>query len=306
MSTHKTTANIEDIISFLKEDFSHEITNFEVINGGEGSQAYSFSVGEASYIIRINKHRSLGFQKDEYASIHYTTNIIPIPKIYKIGKINNDLHFCISEKVKGKILTSFSNEERRQHVPELFNVLDAIHATSIDTTVGYGSWNAEGQGENTSWKEFLLEIDKFVKSTPGVPGLFETTFLEKDFWDTTAARFMELVAYCPEDRFLVHGDYGFNNALAEGNTITGIIDWENSVYGDFLYDVAWLSFWSWDIDYQKLYLEHATKKGIVIENFNERMLCYKLFIGLRSAGFFAYSGQRASYDKAKEIMGKML
>ncbi|MEN9649391.1 MAG: hypothetical protein RL094_358 [Candidatus Parcubacteria bacterium] len=306
MSTHKTTADQGVVLSFLKENFSTDISNFEVIIGGEGSQAYSFTSKDQEYVIRINKHHTLGFKKDEYAYTHFASPTIPIPKVYTVGKITSDLRFCISEKVKGDILTSFSHTEVESLQPNIFAVLDSIHATDIKHTKGFGKWNAEGNGEFDSWKQYVLTVDKYAKGMSGVPGLFETTFLEKDFWDVAYARLTELLPLCPEERFLVHGDYGFNNMLSDGKDITGVIDWESSMYADFLYDVAWLSFWSKSVDYQTLYLEHLQKKGKTIEHFNERILCYKLFIGLSSLSFYAYSSQKEKYEKTKSTIGNLL
>lgn len=300
MSTHKTTADQSLILSFLEDTFSKEVSNFEVISGGEGSQAYSFDVNDEEYIIRINKHQTLGFRKDEFVFNHYASLAIPIPKIHKIGKINSDLRFCISERVKGKVLGSFSLQELEILRPSIFEVLDAIHATDISETKGYGKWDADGKGEAENWKDYLLTVDKYAKGEAGGPSLFETTFLEKDFWDIAYSRLSELTVFCPEERFLVHSDYGSNNVLSDGHKITGVIDWESSRYGDFLYDVAWLSFWSKTLDFQNLYIEHIEKKNIKIENFHERILCYKLYIGLGSMSFFAYSGQKDKYDSIKQ------
>lgn len=306
MSTHKTTADQEIIVSFLKDNFSDNISNFEVITGGEGSQAYSFDVEEKQYILRINRHDPLGFKRDEYASNHYSSPLVPIPKVYKLGKIDNDLHFCISQKVQGKILALFSNKELEILRPAMFEVLKAIHATDISNTKGYGKWDDKGQGEYASWKEFLLSVDLYTKGVSGAPSLFETTFLEKNFWDKAYSRFIELVPFCPEERFLVHGDYGSDNILSDGEKITGVIDWGGSKYGDFIYDVAWLSFWSHNLDYQESYLEYSKKKMTPLKNFNERLLCYKIFIGLRSMSFFAYSGQKDKYVKTKEAVASLL
>jgi len=306
MSTHKTTADQSLILSFLKDNFFKEVSNLEVITGGEGSQAYSFDVHDKGYIIRVNKHHTLGFRKDEYVFNHYASPSIPIPKILKIGKINSDLRFCISQRVKGKVLLSFTREELEILKDVILEVLDAIHATDISETKGYGKWDAEGKGEAESWKEYLLTVDKYAKGEAGAPSLFETTFLEKDFWDSAYARLTELTAFCPEKRFLVHSDYGSNNVLSDGKKITGVIDWESSRYGDFIYDVAWLSFWSRTLDFQNIYSEHLEKKKIKIENYNERMLCYKLYIGLSGMSFFAYSGQKEKYDKIKETLSNLL
>ncbi len=310
MSTHKTTVDQELVISFLKDSFSPDISDFQMIVGGEGSQAYSFKVNDDEYIIRINKHNDHGFKKDEYAFVHFLTPVLPIPKIYKVGKINEELRYCISEKARGKILNEFSAVELEVLLPKMFETLDAIHASNISGTSGYGKWepedNAEGNAKYESWEERLIAVDTFAKGHGGGPSLFDTTFLEKSFWDPAHARLAELAKLCPEERFLLHGDYGFNNVLSDGSDITGVIDWEGSAYGDFLFDVAWLSFWSYNLDYQKLYLVHAQKRGIALLNYDERLLCYKLYIGLSSMSFFAYSGQKEKYDKTKMAVGKLL
>jgi hygromycin-B 4-O-kinase len=152
----------------------------------------------------------------------------------------------------------------------------------------------------------LLAPDLRVVGTPENPGLFETSFLEKDFWNKVTSKMAELSNYCPEERCLVHADCGFDNVLSDGKKITGVIDWENSMYGDSLYDLAWLSFWRSELGYEQMYAEYVQGKGKEIEHFNERVLCYKLWIGLNAMIFFAYSDQKGKYEYAKGILEKLL
>lgn len=312
MSTHKTAIDQDGIYAFVKNEFAAEPENFEVISGGEGSQAYRFDVEDKSYVIRINKHGDRGFKKDEYVANHFASTQIPVPKIHKIGKFDDGMYYCISEKVEGKILDKFSVEELEPLLPHMFDILKAIHATDISTSTGYGKWylgretDKEPEGEYESWKECLLDVGKFTKAGPDGQTLFDKTFLEKEVWDRTFARLEELTAFCPEDRYLIHGDYGFNNVLSDGKNITGVIDWEGSMYGDFLFDAAWLSFWSSNIKYQDLYFNYCNEKGISLEHYVERMLCYKLYVGLGSLSFYAYSGQEAKYKKSVERIDSLL
>lgn len=304
MSTHKTTADPEKILSFLKGEFS-DVSEFRHIEGGEGSQAYSFDAGGKQYIVRVNKHNPRGFKKDEYAYSHYASPKLPIPRIQKIGETDG-LYFCISERVPGKILNEFSREERERMLPEMFSVLDVIHAADISESEGYGKWDETGKAESAGWKEHLMNVDMYAKGGGGMPSLFDTTFLEQDFWDIAYGVFVGLVQHCPEERSLIHGDYGFNNVLSGGKNITGVIDWEVSMYGDPLFDIAWLSFWSFDVDYQAEYLKYIDARGMQMDHYADRLLCYKLYIGLGSLSFFAYSGQREKYDGSKKAIQKLL
>src|SRR5207247_2258152 len=52
-----------------------------------------------------------------------------------------------------------------------------------------------------------------------------------------------LVERCPELRHLIHADLLNFNVLVEDDRIGALLDWGSAMFGDFLYDLAWLSFW---------------------------------------------------------------
>src|SRR5207249_1974221 len=82
----------------------------------------------------------------------------------------------------------------------------------------------------------------------------------------------DLLPRCPEERQVVHGDYGYDNVLAEHGRVTGVLDWEALRYGDPLYDVAYL----------QLYL--PGNEGIVdrtaYPDHDARLATYLLYIAL--------------------------
>ena len=51
---------------------------------------------------------------------------------------------------------------------------------------------------------------------------------------------------CPERRDLVHSDLVHQNVLVsdDWSRVTAVFSWKCSVRGDFLFDVAWCTFWS--------------------------------------------------------------
>ncbi len=293
MSTVKTKIDQDIVLSHLKENFEDSVNNFQFITGGEMSQAFSFDAKDGSFIIRVNSSER-SFRKDAYAYENFAASNIPIPEILKIGKLNETLYFCISRKAEGKIIDNLTEEEYQETFPDLLRVMDAIHAVGVKESFGYGKWSPDGTAKFGSWKEFILMVNEF----PDKEHLFETSFLEKDMWENIAGHIKKLSVFCPEERFLVHGDYGHNNATSDGKKITGIFDWDGSMYGDFVYDVAWLSFWltkperimGIESHYAKMHLPH----------YAERLLCYKLRIGLSSLSFYAYSNQKNKYDSIKQ------
>ncbi len=302
MSTAKTKIDNEVVFHFLKRDFAPDITLLTAIKDGETSQSFSFSSKGDEFVIRINPEKH-GFEKDEYAYNHFNSNNIPIPKTFQIGQLNDTLHYSITAKAEGKIIDQFTKEEIRTFIPELIHTLDSIHNFPIGDTQ-FGDWDIDGKASKASWENYLLKdiegFETYENTTP------EKTLLETDVVQKILTRFKQLVAYCPNIRHLVHADYGFNNVLADGKKITGVIDWDLSKYGDFLYDVAWLSFWETSIEYADIFRKHYQEKGVAIPNFDERILCYKLHLGLGALSFFSDSEQEKSYKWARERLLELL
>ncbi len=304
MSTHKTKIEQQVVISFLEQYFNVLISDLVFIEGGEGSQAFSFSVKNKEYIIRANT-RDESFKHDEYAYKNFQSIELPIPKIIEIGRLDDKHHFAISEKVEGKKIDAFSEEEQTTIRPKLLETLDTIHTTDISSTTDYGGWDSTGNGHHENWNSFLKSLKKWVEPKDA-PSLFETTILEKDAWEKVYNEILELVQYCPEDRHLIHGDYGFDNVFSNGESITGVIDWGEAKYGDFIYDCAWLSYWSKKHYYRDLLKKYYIEKQVSISNFDERMRCYELHIGLGALSFYANSHQDAKYHWNKERLLALL
>ena len=53
----------------------------------------------------------------------------------------------------------------------------------------------------------------------------------------------DLAEGLPDERHIVHGNLVNHNVLVQGPQITAVIDWGSALYGDWLYDAAWLIFW---------------------------------------------------------------
>lgn len=304
MSTVKTKIDQKLVTSFLEGYFNQPIDELIYIEGGEGSQAFSFSANGAEYIIRVNT-RNYSFLKDLYASKHFQSLKVPIPKIIEVGSIDEKYYYAISERAHGKRVDKLSEDEQGVVLPKIFETLGEIHGMDINNTKGYGEWDSNGEASYESWKEFITSIERSATGKDGDPNLFETTILEKDVWDKVYTEILALIPFCSEERKLLHGDSGFDNMLSDGQQITGVIDWGESKYGDFIYDYAWLSYWS-NQRHGNALREYYRERNITLPNFEERMRCYELHIGLGALCFFAFSEQKDKYEKNKERLLKLL
>jgi hypothetical protein len=101
-----------------------------------------------------------------------------------------------------------------------------------------------------------------------------------------------MLGLCAEgstERVLLHGDLGFTNLLADERGITAVLDWANAMYGDPLYDLAWLSYWPSPVDWLGLW--RARPGAAWDATVERRVLCAWCYITLIAMRFFALVGQ---------------
>jgi hypothetical protein len=106
---------------------------------------------------------------------------------------------------------------------------------------------------------------------------------------------LEVTTADPADAVRVLKEHGVTDLVVDGDQVTGVVDWGNSMYGDFLFDIAWFSFWkpwypAWrDIDFRAEAARHFASIGLVVENFETRMRCYETYIGLDGQAYQAFT-----------------
>lgn len=113
-------------------------------------------------------------------------------------------------------------------------------------------------------------------------------------FDRAFTRLGELAAIVPEPRSLVHADLLNGNVLVSGSTMSAVLDWGNALFGDFLYDVAWLHFWSpwypqWaGIDFVAEAERHFATHGVDVPRFETRLTACLIHIGLDGQAYSAF------------------
>ncbi|MDQ5913937.1 MAG: hygromycin-B 4-O-kinase [Patescibacteria group bacterium] len=299
MSTYKTVFDEEGASKLLAELLNESDIKTKRLKGGEGSCAFSFAFDNQKLVLRVNSNGVEGYEKDKFAYDNFSSSHLPIPKVIKIGVKEDGLAYVITEEASGITLDKLSKDEYIELAPKLVAVLDAINGVRLAGS-GYGSWDKNGNAGYSTWQGYLKACitQEPIVDTP--------KFYNQGLHDLTAQKASSLFKYCPEERVLVHGDFGLDNTLCEGVNISSVIDWEGSLYGDRLRDIAWIDFWRNDDTVSKIYLkEHENDKDLLL-NFKERLECYKLLIGLSALWFFAFSNQEKSYAYAQELIEKLL
>ncbi len=238
----KPVIDIRRVKEILAGCFDAPVEDLEPIDVGQMARVFSFKVAGEGYVARFaNKRTAESIEKDRFVAERLVSSSVPVPPIIHSGSAGG-LYYGIAPRAPGSPLLAVHGEDNWPVVTPLIETLDAIHQADVSDTIGYGMFNGEGRGAFGSWRECLKDValeggnDSFF----GPWHHYFDTFLDRELFDLIYDRMVELLPFCPEERFLVHGDYAYGNVIVEGQKITAVLDWANAMYGDFLFDIAWM------------------------------------------------------------------
>jgi len=265
------------------------------LGAGAWSQAFAFRRDGGDYVARFGAYVD-DFLKDQRAS-RYTSATLPIPRVIAVGEALGG-YYAIAERVYGGYIDEVDGAQMHALLPALFAALDAARLADLSDTSGYGGWGADGNGSFASWREFLLAVntDDPACRGHGWRARLAASAVGIARHDEAYAHLVALAEAMPEERHLIHSDLLHFNVLVEGARITGIFDWGCSLYGDFLYDLAWLCYWqpwypAWrEIDFKAEARRHYAAIGLDVPDLDRRLTCCQLHIGLGEQAYQAYAG----------------
>ena len=232
---------------------------------------------------------------------------LPIPAVIEIGAVSGG-YFTVSERAHGQLLDSLDGLGMRAALPGLLAALDALRAIDVSGTNGYGIWAPDGTGPAASWAQALLAISHETARVPGWRAALAASPVGTGRFDLGYARLRELAEGLPDERHIVHGDLVNRNVLVQGPRITAVIDWGNALYGDWLYDAAWLIFWwpwfpQWqDIDIVAELDQHWQQHGGLPPLLHRRLRACLVHIGLDA---MAYNAYRRRWDDLARVTSQL-
>jgi hygromycin-B 4-O-kinase len=297
VSDNKPSVAQEQIVALLHEQFSSPVIDLISVTGGQIAQTLAFTVDGRDYIIRFTHHMGANLEKEAYLSERIASGHIPIPTIVKVGRLG-ELHYAISHRVPGQPMNMLPRQEYAQLLPVLIETLDAIHHVDVRDLLNYGTFDDNGVGLFPSWRRYLEQIREEEEPWDFYGKwhvLFEQTFLERELFEQIYTKMVHLLDACPEERFLVHGNYGFGNVMVHEGRITGVLDWLDAKYGDFVFDLAWLDLWSPEGRFAERFQHYYATRGTRVEHYTERLRCYQCYIGLDGLRFFAKMQNHDAY-----------
>jgi aminoglycoside phosphotransferase (APT) family kinase protein len=267
--------------SFLSDHFEGRAGSVEPLAGGDWSRAFAFRLGHRELVVRFGAWRE-DFEKDRTA-MEFSGPDLPVPRVLEIGEALGGF-YAVSERHVGQFLEELDADGFRRILPALFETLDAMRRLPSDP-----------QLRQVPWDQWLLDV---LVDRPGerVSGwrsrLAGSSLLDELF--TAGHEVMEgLLPACPELHNVLHLDLLNRNVLVtdDASRLEAVFDWGCLASGDFVYEVAWFTFWApWHpgldaIDFRSSILDHYAEIGLEVDNFDERLACYELHIGLNHLAY---------------------
>ena len=234
---------------------------------------------------------------------------LPVPPVLETGRALGGA-YAVSERRFGVFLEALDADRWRRLLPALLRGLDALRDAPA---LGAGPPAPAG-----GWREQLMAG---LEDHPGqrVSG-WRATLARSAELDTlfTAGEHMisGLLDACPQTPHVLHRDLLNRNVLVagDGSRLTAVFDWGCYGLGDFLYEVAWLTFWApWHaglaaIDFRAAILGHYQAAGLDVPRFDERLRCYELHVGLTHLAYCTFTGDPGRHlpsiaRRTREILG---
>lgn len=270
------------------------------LGAGAWSRAYGFSHAGRDYVIRFGARRE-DFDRDRIAA-GFSSPALPVPRVVAIGAAYGGF-FAITERATGTFLEDADATGMRRVLPALLAALDAMRDVDLSASVGYGLVGETGNAPFPTWQAALLDIarDDPASRIHGWRARLAASPDGAAAFDAAYARMAALAARCPDARHVIHSDLLNRNVLIADDRITAVFDWGCMMVGDFLYDLAWLTFWApwypaWrGIDFTAAVLRHAHAIGLPLPDFETRLRCYALHIGLAHFAYNAFLGTWSAY-----------
>lgn len=296
-----------DVVAFLSDLHGERIEVVEALSGGFWSAAWGYRAGDGELVLRLGSVPE-GFLADR-AAMAFDGPELPVPAVLDIGEAFG-LSYAVSERRHGRFLEDIEPDLAHDLGPTLARLLLALRTAAPAPPDAPVEWQQGPTVGGPSWRRWLLDglVDDPSSRVAGWREVLAADPALDRLHRDCVHRITELVEACPERRDLVHGDLLHGNLLVseDASRVNAVFSWKCSVRGDFLFDVAWCTFWS------------AWHPGIAAAGVWERVVgdpafagddgglvdaavrhhCYELHIGTTHLGWYVWTGDEENLRAA--------
>ena len=310
--THKPQPTLAQVATWLATQHTGEIVDLTPLAGGFWSSAFAYRVDADEFVLRLSDMAE-GFAIDA-AAMRFTSSTLPVPAIVARGRAL-DLHFAISRRHYGRFVETMPVTAADAVGGALAALLAALRAVPAQVDEGV-VWYEPAGANAVTWQAWLRAglVDNPAARVSGWRAQLAANPQLDALFKRCEARIEQLLPVCPERRDLIHGDLLHQNVLVaeDGRQVTGIFSWKCSVRGDFLFDVAWCTFWGdWhpviaaaDL-WRRTCLATDLKKTDLLDA-PARHHCFELCIAASHLGWYAWTGDQQNLVAVAQATERVL
>lgn len=312
IESQKPQPELDDVQQWLNELYDQRVKELAPITGGFWSAAYCFRVGDEPLVLRLS-HAIEGFLIDQKA-MKFAEYGVPVPEILALGDWQ-DQYFAISRRHFGGFLENLTVAQGEPGGMALAALLQAMRDVPLDKNEPV-NWFVDDGPRQDSWRDWLQAglVEEASSITSGWREKLDADQSLSDLFIACQNQMQSLLPLCPERRDLVHGDLLHQNILLkeDASQVTAAFSWKCSVRGDFLYDVAWCTFWSaWypGIVACNLWPRICRAEDItdeMLQHAPERHHCYELHIAATHIGWYLWTDDEPNLTRLKHSLGQLL
>lgn len=293
-STNAPSITPDMVATFLEAREGRPVDRLTPLRQGGWSSAWAYDIAGRREVIRFS-HIADDFERDRLAS-GWSSPRIPVPRFLHLGDAFGG-KYAITEWANGVALDSLDAAGMRAVMPSLFATLDAIREIE-PCGMSVGGWDTHGNGSHDSWAAALRSVAN--DDAGGRLGDWRAQLARSPIgierFDAVMAILDVLADRLPHIRHVIHNDLINANVLVDGDRITAVLDWGCGMTGDFLYDLAcfalyrpWHTRWA-EVDVAGAFRRHAASIGLDLPDFDLRLMCYQIHLGLGDIRYNAFLG----------------
>jgi aminoglycoside phosphotransferase (APT) family kinase protein len=302
---HALPVDDADVLAFLRTRFApSNVERLERLGGGAWSASYGFEVDGRRLIARFGRWRE-DYEADRRAMALAGPDL-PVPRVLEIGDAF-DGAYALSERHEGVFLESLDEPAWRRVLPAVLRALDAMRAADGVALLG---------PPPMPWRAFLLAS---LEDVPGerVSGWRARLAADPDLdaqFRLGEERLRAALPDLPERTDVLHVDLLHGNVLAapDGRELVAVFDWGCTMLGDFVYELAWFSFWApWHpglaaVDLVGAARTHLEAQGVDLDGFERRLAAYEVHIGLTHLAWHAFADEPAELRAVSARLAPLL
>lgn len=214
---------------------------FRKLGRGTFSQAYAVRAGGSRYLLRVSllKDHPSGYTEEAALLTHPDLDAVRkfLPRILDTDVTRNTVpyEYQVQKMMEGDSLYDLAlRNDVSDMIGNFGKLVAGIH--TVRGRGGYGAVSAANgslRGRYGTWRDTVLEDLNSQLELLVSKGLFGK---RRAIAISRAVSGQPLEDVAP---VLLHGDLAHHNVIIHGKTVRGLVDWEDALLGDPLYDIAY-------------------------------------------------------------------